>query len=115
MQSVIAKPWRVSAVMFVAPALLFGAVAAFFPLTQIDRRSMDTKFHEWVVDRAPKDVHVLDTWCETESGRGGCNMRVSYIENGVEDRRAELWCRVYTHDDGSIHGQCPEVPWLPTI
>lgn len=103
-----------TATVAVASGLLAAATLA-------DNRaaaSMDEKFSAWLADRTPETVTVIATHCNEMRGeRGICYLTLDTLDS-TEDTtpvRSEVFCRVYTLDDGDIHGQCPHVSWLPIV
>ncbi len=79
---------------------------------------MGERFDSWVDAQAPDTVTVVETHCEDISGdRATCYLTLDTVDSPSDTTpvRSEMFCRVYTLDDGDIHGQCPHVPWLPTI
>lgn len=98
-------------------AVASGLLAA---TTLVDNHtaSMDEKFSAWVADRTPETVTVIETHCNEMRGeRGICYLTLDTVDSIADTTpvRSEMFCRVYTLDDGDIHGQCPHVSWLPTV
>lgn len=107
--------------LIVATATLAVSSGLLAAATLVDNRndtSMDEKFSAWVADRTPETVTVIETHCNEMRGeRGICYLTLDTVDSPSDTTpvRSDMFCRVYTLNDGDIHGQCPQVPWLPTI